>query len=130
MAEVGGRTGQHAPVNSRIHRKLPPKKSFAEGATLTIAVPITEIIAIAGDNYTRIYFKADVAGTLVFEFMRPYPEASAVYDTKPVPDVAIVASTEKVVDVPVEGESRLLVTFTPDATGLMIYADESHNWGI
>ena len=130
MGDVGGRKGQHYPSNSRIHRKFPPKGPFAEGATVTIASPITEEIAIAGDNYTRIYFKADVAGTLEFEFLRPYPDKTAVYDTKAVPDVATLANTEKLVDIPVEGESRLLVTFTADATGLMVYADVAHNWGI
>lgn len=124
---VGGKKGQPFPSNKRIHRKL--SGAFAELAAVTFGTPITIEIPIAGDNYTRLYFKATKAGTLKFEFMRPHPE-TAVYDTKPVPDVTTVADIEKVVTVPVEGEGKLKITFTIDVTGAISYADVSHNWGI
>ncbi len=124
---IGGRKGQVYPSNTRIHRKLPAP--FEEGATITAATPITILVPIAGDNYTRFYFKASKAGTLKFEFVRPYPE-SAVYDTKAVVDVTTLADTEKLVDIPVEGESQLKITFTPADTGTITYADICHNWGI
>lgn len=124
---VGGEKGQPFPSNKRIHRKL--SGDFAELAAVTFGTPITIMVPIAGDNYTRLYFKATKAGTLKFEFMRPHPETD-VYDTKPVPDVATVADTEKVVTVPIEGEGKLKITFTIDVTGAITYADVTHNWGI
>lgn len=128
---MAGGGGTPYPSNERLHRRLPAP--FKEGGTITIATAISLTEPIAGDNYTRFYWKASKAGTLKFEFVRPYksPEATEdVYDTKAVPDVTTVADTEKVVTVPVEGESRLKITFTPDATGTITYADISHNWGI
>ena len=124
---VGGRKGQVYPSNTRIHRTLPAP--FDKDGTITIATPITILVPIAGDNYTRIYFKASKAGTLKFQFVRPFPE-SAVYDTKAVVDVTTVADIEKLVDIPVEGESQIKITFTPDATGTISYCDVCHNWGI
>ena len=124
---VGGKKGQPYPSNTRIHRKL--SGSFAELAAVTFGTPVSIIIPIAGDNYTRLYFKATKAGTLKFEFERPHPEIG-VYDSKPVPDVVTVADIEKVVTVPIEGEAKLKVTFTIDVTGVITYADVAHNWGI
>ncbi len=119
--------GQQYPSNARIHRKIPGE--FAEAAAFTAPTPITAEIPIAGDNYTRIYFKASKAGTLKFEFVRPYP-SSAVYDGSAVADVVTVADTEKMVDVAVKGESRLKITFTPDVDGAVTYGDVCHTWGI
>ena len=124
---VGGRKGQVYPSNSRIHRKLPAP--FDEAGVITAATPIIILIPIAGDSYSRLYFKASKAGTLEFEFVRPFPETT-VYDTKAVVNVVTVADIEKVVTIPVEGESQLQITFTPDDTGTITYADICHNWGI
>lgn len=124
---VGGQTGQPYPSNTRIHRSL--SGVFAEAAAFLAATPISLQIPIAGDNLTRIYFKASQAGTLKFEFVRPYP-SDAVYDTKAIPDAPTVLDVEDTHDVVVKGESRLLLTFTPGATpGTITYADISHNEG-
>lgn len=125
---VGGRKGAVYPSKYRIHRTLP--SPFDDGATITIATPISITIPIAGDTYCRFYWKASKAGTLKFEYARPYPNESTVYATKPVVDVVTVADTEKLVTIPVEGESQLKITFTPDATGVITHADICHNWGI
>ncbi len=124
---VGGRTGQPYPSNTRIHRSL--SGAFKEGATFLAATDISLDIPIAGDNLTRIYFKADQAGTLKFAFVRPYP-SDAVYDTVALADAATTLDVESIHDIVVRGESRLKLTFTPGATpGAITYANVSHNEG-
>lgn len=126
MPPLARKAGRPFPSNTRVHRAL--TGDFADGAVITIAVPIVTQVAVAGDTSVRLYWKATKVGTLEFKFLRP--NRVDPYDLEAASDEVTVADAETVVDIACQGESVLEITFTPAATGVITYADVAHGDGI
>jgi hypothetical protein len=102
------------------------------GSTLTDATAVTAQIAIAGALLVRLRGLFTAGGTLHFQYLRPAalrPAAAGAgyaYSTAVVPpvgDVTVTANTEFSADITPGGESDLLVTFTPSASGVVTFFD-------
>lgn len=99
--------------------------AFADGAAVANGVPISIIVTLAGCIAWRHRFKASVAGTLSYEYLRP-DRAGTVYTANNPANVAVVANTETKQEVTQHlGESRVKITFTPGGNGTITYSDFS-----
>lgn len=96
---------------------------FADGAALTNAQAVSEIVTVAGAVAWRHRFKATCAGTLSYRYLRP-DGSDTPYDVDNPADVPVLANTEVSVEVTQHvGESRLRITFTPSANGAVTWSD-------
>lgn len=120
----GGPRGTVQPDPSLVRRHAKISGALKEGAALTNAVPVQQVIAVAGCARFRIRWKSSVGGALACRFVRPN-NLDTEYDLNQPGDVAIVANVENKLDMATHmGEGIAIVRFTPSAgPGTITYAD-------
>ncbi len=122
------------------HKPVVPETNL-QGGNLATGLPASLIvngtaqtaeIAIAGALLVRLRGLATAGGTLSFLYLRPASARAASgspgysYSNAldvPHADVVVVANTEFLADIEPGGESDLLVTFTPTASGNWVFLD-------
>jgi hypothetical protein len=101
---------------------------FTPGSPFLNAVPIEELVAMAGADRTRIRFQTTGAGgTLQARFVRPDGSDAAYNQGQPV-DLTIADGVGAVLDInPHYGEGLLKLTFVPSGNGSVVYCDISQS---
>lgn len=106
--------------------------ALADGATLTNATPVQVLVPLAGCVRYRFRFKATAGGTLAFAYCRANlspaasPAQATPYTANNPSNITVAANVEAPsLDADHYGEDYLLITFTPSASGTVVYADIS-----
>lgn len=102
---------------------IPPRR-LADGKVIAGAGDtVVGVVPLDGADRGRLRFKATVAGTLKFRYLRP--DMVTDYDEFPA-DVPVLINDETVVDfASLMGEAGLRIFYTTVAGGIINYADWS-----
>lgn len=97
-----------------------PNQAVTSGQAISVQVPV------GGSQRVRFRFLSSATGTLAFRLA--YQDNTGTftpYATGNPADVSVTANTETYQEITVGGETWLLVTFTPSATGTITWLDVS-----
>lgn len=128
------RAGTSDPLDFRFHRALGGSSdTLKQGATLANGVAVTCVVPIAGALAVRLRGLFTAGGTMTFRYLYPASRrdpntalSSQVYSSAVIPpagNLTVVANTEFAQDITPNGESDLLITFTPSGAGAVTFFD-------